>query len=275
MITKNKTRVLVTGGGTFLGDYIAAMLLAEGAEVSLLVRPDIEAKIGTLAQRVRVLYADVWDAASLRGRGRGHNHVIHTVGSVVDDPSKGLTHHRLNFISARNVANMCVSDGVPHMVLISTARAPWLNRRYIQAKHEAEIYLQRVGLQATIIRAPLTYVRGAPRHPFYQLVSFLGHIPVLNWFGLRRVAPLPVDVLARGVARITLDSMAASRKRYYYAADLRRQNTRQELRHKAPAIVQTGTDVPADVHPFFFLGEETPFGWSPGIEDRHSDERHW
>jgi NAD(P)-dependent dehydrogenase (short-subunit alcohol dehydrogenase family) len=38
MTTKNK-RVLVTGGGTYLGDNIAAALLAEGAEVTLLVRP--------------------------------------------------------------------------------------------------------------------------------------------------------------------------------------------------------------------------------------------
>jgi NAD(P)-dependent dehydrogenase (short-subunit alcohol dehydrogenase family) len=35
----NNRRVLVTGGGAFLGDAITAALLAEGAEVTLLVRP--------------------------------------------------------------------------------------------------------------------------------------------------------------------------------------------------------------------------------------------
>ena len=34
--------ILVTGGGTFVGDNIAAALLAEGAEVTLLVRPGAE-----------------------------------------------------------------------------------------------------------------------------------------------------------------------------------------------------------------------------------------
>ena len=46
-----KARVLVTGGGTFLGDSIAAALLAEGVEVTLLVRPGAEEKLGSLAQR--------------------------------------------------------------------------------------------------------------------------------------------------------------------------------------------------------------------------------
>ena len=52
MATTNR-RVLVTGGGTFLGDNIAAALLAEGAEVVLLVRPGAEDKLGPLANRTR------------------------------------------------------------------------------------------------------------------------------------------------------------------------------------------------------------------------------
>src|SRR5438046_1828432 len=80
-----KARVLVTGGGTFLGDSIAAALLAEGVEVTLLVRPEAEEKIGVLAQRVRTYTADVWDPASLKGRARGHASVIHTVGSLSAD----------------------------------------------------------------------------------------------------------------------------------------------------------------------------------------------
>src|ERR1700741_2991746 len=134
-------RILVTGGGTFLGDNIAAALLAEGAEVTLLVRPGTEDKLGPLAQRVRWWTADVWNPASLRGRARGHASVIHTVGSLSADPVQGLNHHWLNFVSARNVANMCVSDGVPHIVLMSSARAPWVNGHYLRAKREAENYI--------------------------------------------------------------------------------------------------------------------------------------
>ncbi|MFZ2879566.1 MAG: hypothetical protein WA009_08525, partial [Phototrophicaceae bacterium] len=41
-----RRRVLVTGGGSFLGDYIAAALVAEGADVTLLVRPGAEDHLG-------------------------------------------------------------------------------------------------------------------------------------------------------------------------------------------------------------------------------------
>ena len=141
----------------------------------------------------------MWDPASLKGRARGHASVIHTVGSLSADPAQGLTFQWLNFVSARNVANMCVSSGVPHMVLLSSVRAPWVSGQYIAAKREAEAYIPRVGLRATVIRAPIAYLRGAQRRPFYWLMSLLGAIPPLSWLWFGRVAPMPVDVLARGV----------------------------------------------------------------------------
>lgn len=259
MPTTNR-RILVTGGGTFLGDNIAAALLAEGAEVTLLVRPGAEDRLGPLAQRTRWHTADVWNPASLRGRARGHASVIHTVGSMAADPALGLNHHWLNFVSARNVANMCVGDGVPHMVLMSAARAPWVNRQYLRAKREAEDYLGRMGLHATIIRAPVAYQRGARRHPFYLLMTLLGSIPVVSWFWFGRRAPMPVDMLARGVARITLE--ANRQKTIYYAPDLRRRNTAREARGAAPVLPGEALP-PQAVTPFQLLDEDTPFGWMP------------
>jgi uncharacterized protein YbjT (DUF2867 family) len=257
MATNNR-RILVTGGGTFLGDNIAAALLAEGAEVTLLVRPGAEDKLGPLAQRVRWWTADVWNPASMRGRARGHASVIHAVGSMMEDTTQGLNHHYLNFVSARNVANMCVSDGVPHMVLMSGAAAPWTSGAYIRAKRDAETYIGRVGLQASIIRAPLAYVRGRPRPIFFQIMTLLGSIPPISWLGFGRFAPMPVDMLARGVARITLERKR--NKIVYYAPDLRKRNNRQEVRRVVrPPTQQTPRerariDIPDD---------EAPFGWMP------------
>lgn len=274
MIGANK-RVLVTGGGTFLGDNIAAALLAEGAEVTLLVRPGAEDRLGPLAQRVRWWTADVWDPASLKGRARGHTSVIHTVGSMTADPAQGLTYHWLNVVSARNVANMCVGGGVPHMVLISSAAAPWVSRGYISAKREAEAYISRIGLRATIIRAPIAYVRGQPRRLFYQFMTVLGSIPPLSWTIPGRIAPIPVDVLARGVARITLESR--SNKTVFYARDLRKRNQPRELRRPFSGIKNRGAEAvsSADV-PLYTPGmieEDTPFGWTPDTSTRDHDQR--
>lgn len=270
MPTTNR-RILITGGGTFLGDNLAAALLAEGAEVTLLVRPGAEDRLGPLAQRTRWWTADVWNPASLRGRARGHAAVIHTVGSMNADPAQGLNHHWLNFVSARNVANMCVGDGVPHMVLMSSVAAPWVNRGYLRAKREAEGYMGRVGLNATIIRAPVAYVRGERRHPFYLLMTLLGSTPVISWFGFGRIAPMPVDMLARGVARITLDKNRA--KTIYYAPDLRRRNTAREARGAAPILPR---DIPTPAQPadpFKLLDDDTPFGWLPPESGRRDDSR--
>jgi len=262
-LATQKKRVLVTGGGTFLGDYIAAALLAEGAEVSLLVRPGAEDKLGPLATRTRWWTADVWNSASLRGRSRGQQSVIHTVGSMNADPAQGLNHNWLNFASARNVANMCVSDGCPHMVLISTVRAPWVHPQYVRAKREGESYMERVGLRSTVIRAPVAYIRGQRRHPFYWLMTFLGSMPPTSWFLFGRIAPMPIDILARGVARITLDPQPG--KTIYYRRDLRRRNTHQEARQIVPETLNgdEGEDDDDRNDLFDQLGEDTPFGWSP------------
>jgi uncharacterized protein YbjT (DUF2867 family) len=274
-------RVLVTGGGSFLGENIAAALLAEGADVTLLVRPGAEERLGSLAVRTRWWTADVWDSASLKGRARHHDSVVHTVGSMVADPKKGLSYNVLNFVSARNVANMCVGSGVKHMILLSSAGAPWVNAQYLSAKREAETYMNRVGLHASIIRAPLVFVRGKRRAPFYQLISLLGIIPPLSWTTLSRIAPMPVDVLARAVARITLaDPPAAGQKKIYHARALRRLNTRQELWRPPPMTLDEQDAVNDDtqpsrraVDPYQFLDEDTPFGWTPPRQSFDDDTR--
>jgi uncharacterized protein YbjT (DUF2867 family) len=257
-----KQRVLVTGGGTFLGDSIAAALLAESIDVTLLVRPGAEDRLGMLAERARWYTADVWDPASLKGRARGHASVIHTVGSLIADPAQGLTYQWLNFVSARNVANMCVSSGVSHMVLLSSVRAPWINGQYIAAKREAEAYIPRVGLRATIVRAPIAYMRGTRRRPFYWLMSLLGIIPPLSWLWFGRVAPMPVDVLARGVARLALEPR--QKDAVFYARDLRRRNTPRERRSGAS---EREAQLAAQPRQFYPSDDEAPFGWLPPHHD--------
>lgn len=256
-----RPRVLVTGGGTRLGDAIASALLAEGAEVVLFVRPGAEPRLGPLANRVRWLTADVWDSASLKGRARGCSAAVHTVGGLDIDLKRGITHQWLNFVSARNIANLCASSGVGHMVLISSARAPWMPASYIAAKREAEMYLSRVGLRSTIIRSPLVYQRGEARPPFFSLLTALRPVPPFRWMGLQRAAPIALDVLARGVARLTLEARQGNL--VCYADDLRRRSTRGELRRGFPTereIDATRTGPPPPIP----IGEdEGPFGWTP------------
>ncbi len=253
--------VLVTGGGTFLGDSIAAALLAAGAEVSLLVRAGTEDQLGPLAHHTRWSTADVWNPASLRGKARFHSAVIHTVGSLSADPAQGLSFHRLNFVSARNVANMCISDGVDRMILLSGVSAPWVRRSYIQSKREAEHYLRRIGLNASIVRAPLLYVSGRPRPLIYKISTVLGYVPPLSWLAFGRIAPMSIDVFARGVARITLSS--DPHKPIYFPGDLRRFNRSGEITHAGDTIASFLPQRTQGLSPYDAIEENLPFGWAP------------
>jgi uncharacterized protein YbjT (DUF2867 family) len=260
MATDKQNRVLVTGGETYLGINIASALLAEGADVTLILRSGTETRLGALERRVRWYTADVWDAASLKGRARGHGTVIHTVGSMVADPAQGFTYNRLNVVSARNVASMCVSDGVPHLILMSAIHAPWISGKYVQAKREAETTVKRMGLQVSVIRAPITYVRGTNRPVFFQIMSLLGRIPPLSWLYFGKIAPMPLDILARGVTRIALNPPGGNHN--FYAQDLRRLNKRNEVRGDVGAM-QPFSATQNDTLPFETLDEDTPFGWIP------------
>jgi uncharacterized protein YbjT (DUF2867 family) len=244
-----------------VGLRLAVALLSENADVTLLMRPDTEERAGPLVGRVTIASADIWDSASLRGRARGHQVVVHTVGSMVAAPRQGLTYHRLNVISARNAVNMCINDGVDRLMLLSTAAAPWLNQDYVRSKREAESYVTRVGVESQIIRAPLLYERNAHRPLFYRLLWWLGVLPPLAQLGGQQVAPLPLDIFVRGVARLALKP--PNEKRFYYASDLRRLNSREERRGLVPLTLNPIETPATQVTPSVVSPDQTPFGWSP------------
>jgi hypothetical protein len=102
-----------------------------------------------------------------------------------------------------------------------------------------------------------------PRPFFYRLMSMLRFVPPLGLLGFSRISPMPIDVLARGVARLALNDNHT--KRIYYAPDLRRLNTRQERRHGAP-LTPTEVQVGRRVRPIDQVDENAPFGWTPPRE---------
>ncbi len=256
---RSTKKIFVTGGTGFLGYRVVRALLEQAAEVTVLVKPDGEDKLGSLQGRVQVVYGDPWNPASLRGRGRGHSAVIHLVGGTKPDPARGLTFRHLNYVSTRNVAQMAVSDGVPHVILLSASVSPFgVSGGYIESKRDAEQYLKGTGLTWTIIRAPALYVPGEPRNPVYRLMSILGAIPILGLF-IAGYRPMPVDVAARGIARAALANSPDSppQSRVIQPRQLRRMGRLQERRmvigdepmRQAPAA--QGYD------------DEGPFGWLP------------
>ncbi|MHB8627851.1 MAG: NAD-dependent epimerase/dehydratase family protein [Aggregatilineales bacterium] len=246
-------RILITGGTGFLGFRVVRALLDENADVTMIGRPGAEDRLGALRERVRWLPGDVWNAGSLRGRARGEQVVIHLVGGVKADPKRGLTFRHLNVLSTRNVAQMAVSDGVPHMLLLSaSARMPGVPAGYLESKREAEDYLRKTGLAWTIVRAPPLYAPGQRRNPLYALLTALHWLPLIGW-PLTPIAPMSVDVAARGIARLAL-GIELTQNHVIRPGRLRALGRAPTSMPNVPATAPTDADDPLD---------NTPFGWLP------------
>lgn len=250
-------RILVTGGTGFLGYRVIRALADEGAAVTVLGAPGVEDRLGILRNRIQWATADVWSPSTLRGRARGQQMVIHLVGGLQPDLKRGLTFRHLNAVSARNVTQMAVSDAVPHFILLSAAgRLSGLPGGYIESKREAEAYLRKSGLNWTIVRAPPLYAPGQRRNPFYQLLTGLSWLPLFG-AAFTPVAPLSVDIAARGIARLALDEVLAS-NRLLMPGRLRQLGRLPifDSDGEAAAVVPLET---SDSDSF----DNVPFGWLP------------
>ncbi len=256
MPRRNWNKVFVTGGTGFVGLRVLSALVEAGADVTALVHPDREERLGILRRYVRTAHGDVWNAASLRGRARGHGVVVHMVGSLRAQPERGLTYHQLNLVSARNAIGMAVGDGVPYFVLLSAAHRPaGVPKAYVQSKREAEAYLRTSGLRWAIVRAPLVFERTQPGGRFFATLSWVGALPLLRVFFGRRT-PLPVDVVARGMARLALQP-ELPQNRLFYASDLRRLGRVPRGWRPRVAVPRVRARAEAEEE------EDAPFGWLP------------
>jgi len=262
MARRNWNRVFVTGGTSFLGLRVVAALIEQGAEVTVLVRPEHEDRLGALRRHVRLASGNVWDRASLKGRSRGHGTVVHLVGSIHAEPERGLTFQQINLVSARNAISMAVSDGVPYFVLLSAVSKPLgVSIEYLRSKREAEDYLRGSGLGWTVVRAPLLFDAGQRRSTPFRAMNTLGSLPLVRVLIGRRV-PLPVDVAARGIALLALQQEPPATRRVY-AGDLRRLGRvrrPQAPRDSAPWLSRPARRNEARGWP----EDDVPFGWLPG-----------
>jgi nucleoside-diphosphate-sugar epimerase len=109
-------RVLVTGGGGFVGGAIVDELLARGHEVTSLSRgvyPELERK-GVVCVR-----ADLTEGASLGAAVRGHDAVIHSAARAgIWGPR--ADYWRTNVEGTRKVLAACLAEGVGRLVYTSS-----------------------------------------------------------------------------------------------------------------------------------------------------------
>ena len=109
-------KILVTGGGGFLGGAVCRLLLSRGDEVTAYQRseaPDIEVLGGTCIR------GDLLDRELLEQTANGCDAVIHTAGKAGVWGSYE-SYHRANVTGTENVINACRSSEIRYLVHTSS-----------------------------------------------------------------------------------------------------------------------------------------------------------
>ncbi|MGO2745234.1 SDR family oxidoreductase [Microbacterium sp.] len=115
------TRVLITGGGGFLGSHVAELLAAR-EDVELVVSADLRA--GSERDGIRTALMDVTDAAAIAPVLREHriDTVVH-LAAIVNPGADVDLEYRVDVTGTANVLAACVETGVRRIVVSSSGAA--------------------------------------------------------------------------------------------------------------------------------------------------------
>ena len=204
-------RVFVTGGSGFVGRWVVRELLANGYDVTCLVRDrDKLLRQLTDAQkpRVRCVLGDLFDSDAINRAAEGCDAAIHLVGIIEENAFEGQTFSRVHVEATRNVLIACESAGVGRYVHMSAlgTRANAVSK-YHQTKWFAEELVRQSKMAWTIFRPSLIH---GPDGEFMQMMKFFSTSnvlqPVMPYFGSGENLIQPIHV--RDVAACFVKSLS-------------------------------------------------------------------
>ena len=226
--------VLVTGATGYVGSYLLDALLARDHAVRALTRSPAPALDGR--DGVETVRGDVADPASLGGAFDGAEAVVHLVGIIDEDPSKGVTFERIHVDGTRNVAEAARAAGVARFVHMSANGArPDGRSAYQTTKWRAEEVVRGAGFEHLVVFRPSTlFGDPGPDNPEFAKrlwETLVKPFPVLPVFGdgAYPLQPVHVEACAEAMAEaVTRDASAgrsycvAGHERIAYKDVLRR-----------------------------------------------------
>lgn len=146
---------LVTGANGFLGAWLCKRLLAEGHEVTALVRKNSDlSELNDL--KINYAFGDVTHLSSLDEAFKNKNHIYHLAGMVAYKASDRPMMNKINVEGTQNVIQACQSQHVEQLLHLSSVVAigasfkpvvlnenskyeiSKLNLGYFETKHLAE-----------------------------------------------------------------------------------------------------------------------------------------
>ena len=162
--------VFITGGTGYVGQRLAAALVARGHRVRVLTRPQ---SVSRVAPGAEPMVGDALDASSYVPTLTRDDTLVHLVGTSHPSPAKAAEFRRVDLPSIHAAVSAARSAGLAHLVYVSVAHPAPLMHAYIEVRREGEAAIASAGLTATVLRP--WYVLG-PGHwwpvaliPFYAL----------------------------------------------------------------------------------------------------------
>lgn len=210
MTTPLPRKVAITGATGYMGRVVTCKLLANGHDVTALVRPGTRHRV---AAGAHVAELDLFDPNEIARALEGRDTVVHLVGTAHPNPSKTQEFTRVDLASVKACATAAARVEVQHFVYVSVAQPAPVMKAYIAARMEAERALGKTQLTATVLRP--WYVLG-PGHrwplllsPLYAIASL---IPALR-AGAQRLGLVTLEQMTNAlVSAIEQPPRAGSRK---------------------------------------------------------------
>jgi len=109
-------KVLVTGGGGFMGQALVRRLLARGDQVRLFARGSYPVLVQAGAEQRR---GDIRDAEAMLAAAEGCDAVVHCAAKI-GDGGRFRDFYETNVVGTRNVLDACRAHGVPRLVFTSS-----------------------------------------------------------------------------------------------------------------------------------------------------------
>lgn len=175
-------KILVTGATGFIGSCLVNKLASTADEVAVLVRKTSDLTVlADVLHKVRLVYGDITDRASLDSAMQGIDLVYHSAGLTYMGDKKNALLYKINVEGTRNILQACVAAGIKRVVHVSSITAVgiafdkkpvdetvvWnfeaISLEYARTKHIAELEVAEAvkkGLDCVIVNPAFVFGAG-------------------------------------------------------------------------------------------------------------------